>query len=463
MLIKPVLLIIDDEFKSFATLPYFIKSRYFSPILVSDEQQAIQAIHDYKNRIKLILLDQKSSRLGGGGFIQIAKKIIPQTAFLITFPLGPILYHANRFYELNQVNLKNDIDIILSAIAEKTGLFDLSSNDNNLSGQPLSFFGPIIGQSREMNQIYKLIQTIKNSTSTVCIQGESGTGKELIAKTIHEHSPKKNNPFIAINCCSIPSNLAESEFFGHEKGAFTSASNQHKGKFELAGNGTLFLDEIGELEPNIQTKLLRFLQEKEFHRVGGNSTIHSHSRIITATNRDLYQDVINGRFREDLFYRINVIPIYIPPLRKRRQDIPLLLEHFFNKYCQTLNCKPPQITEDALEALNAFSYPGNIRELMNIVERLSVTCNNQIIKLEDLPFEIQESAGTDIDQKMNILQELPEGGVPLQHMERELILKTLEKTSGNKSDASRMLGITRRLLYLRLKEYGLSSSSTTSF
>jgi two-component system NtrC family response regulator len=263
---------------------------------------------------------------------------------------------------------------------------------------------------------------------------------------------------VAINCCSISENLFESELFGHEKGAFTSAFNLHKGKCEIASGGTLFLDEIGELEANIQIKLLRFLQEKEFHRVGGNSIIHSDCRLITATNRNLDQDIVNRRFREDLYYRINVIPIYVPPLRKRRQDIPLLLEHFFKKYSETINRSPAKLTPDALEALQAYHYPGNIRELINIVERLSVICSSQLISFDDLPQEIQRTAKSP-SECHTMLKELPEEGVPLQTVERELILKTLEKTSGNKVVASKMLGITRRLLYLRLKEYTQKASA----
>ncbi len=456
--IKPIFLIINDDSRSFTSLPYFISSDIFSPMLVSGESQALHQVHNYKDRIRLILIDQKSSGLGAAGFMQVVKRIIPETSFLITSPLGPIFYHANRFYELTRVNLKDDIDLVLSAVADKTGLAHLDSNNHISFEQHRSFLGRLIGWSQEMNEIYKLIQTIEKSTSSVLIQGESGTGKELIAQTIHENSPRRDKRFVAINCCSIPSNLAESEFFGHEKGAFTSAYNLHKGKFEEANGGTLFLDEIGELEPSIQTKLLRFLQEKEFQRVGGNMTIHSNCRLITATNRNLYQDVIDGRFRKDLYYRINVIPIYVPPLRKRRQDLPLLLEHFFKMYTQDGSC--PRLTEEALEALYTYCYPGNVRELINIVERISVTCPTGIIGIDDLPQEIRRTE-KEKSKIESMLLELPEEGVSIQNVERELIIKTLEKTSGNKTVASRMLGITRRLLYLRLKEYGLISSATS--
>jgi two-component system NtrC family response regulator len=455
---KPLFLIVDDDSHSFASLPHCIKSDTFSPLLVPDEQHAFELLRHYANRIQLILIDQKSSGLGGAGFLHVAKRIVPQVAFLITTPLGPIFSHSNRFYELMRVNLKSDIDTILTAIAEKIDLLNSKTLTNLHSWQRRPSFGEIIGQSQEMNQIYSLIQTISKSTSTVCIQGESGTGKELIARTIHANSPRHDKPFVAINCCSISENLFESELFGHEKGAFTSAFNLHKGKCEIASGGTLFLDEIGELEANIQIKLLRFLQEKEFHRVGGNSIIHSDCRLITATNRNLDQDIVNRRFREDLYYRINVIPIYVPPLRKRRQDIPLLLEHFFKKYSETINRSPAKLTPDALEALQAYHYPGNIRELINIVERLSVICSSQLISFDDLPQEIQRTAKSP-SECHTMLKELPEEGVPLQTVERELILKTLEKTSGNKVVASKMLGITRRLLYLRLKEYTQKASA----
>ncbi len=250
----------------------------------------------------------------------------------------------------------------------------------------------------------------------------------------------------------------ESELFGHERGAFTSAMQQRKGKFEIASGGTLFLDEIGELDKLLQVKLLRVLQEKEFQRVGGNVTIKTDVRIIAATSQDLKKDVKSGRFRDDLFYRLNVVPITIPPLRDRKEDIPLLLNHFLEVYAREMDMPLPVMTEEVKDALLSYSYPGNVRELANIVERLLVTCPGGESIIQYLPEELCQKAGMAI-HSTGLINQLPEGGVRLQDVEKELLVKTLEMTNGNKLAAAKMLGITRRLLYLRLSEYGLSSSN----
>ena len=248
----------------------------------------------------------------------------------------------------------------------------------------------------------------------------------------------------------------ESELFGHERGAFTGATYQKKGKFEVAQNGTLLLDEIGELDKDLQVKLLRVLQEKEFQRVGGNKTYHTDARIIAATSQEMKNAVKRGTFREDLYYRLNVLPIHIPPLRERKEDIPLLLEHFFHKSPMSTNGSLPTFFPAAWEALLNYSYPGNVRELANIVERLTVTCRFGQISLSDLPGEVRDRLGPETESPSSgHLKELPMHGVSLAEVERELILKTLRKASGNKLAAAKMLGITRRLLYLRLAQYNL--------
>jgi transcriptional regulator with GAF, ATPase, and Fis domain len=316
-------------------------------------------------------------------------------------------------------------------------------------------FGVIIGRSQGINDVYRLIDNLKDSCATVLVQGESGTGKELVAQTIHQTSTRRNRPFVAVNCGAIPENLIESELFGHERGAFTTAMYQRKGKFEIARGGTLFLDEIGELDRELQVKLLRVLQEKEFQRVGGNQSHKTDVRIIAATSRDLKNAVQDGHFRDDLFYRLNVVPIHIPPLRERQEDIPLLLDHFFKKFAEDMDRSAPLVAPEASSLLLDYSYQGNVRELTNIVERLLVICSNGKITSQDLPQEVREEAG-ETPGPAKLLKELPNEGVPLQELEKELILKTLKMTSWNKTAAARMLGMTRRLLYLRLAEYGLS-------
>ena len=454
---KPVVLIVDDEYRVLRALARLISPQEFTAVWVPDEQQGLAALQDQPERIRIVIIDLKSSGMGGGGFLQHTRHLAPHAAVLITGPLGPCLYQDGDFYEFSGSSLKKDINGILLSIAQKMDNGQISRKKKDRKPERKDRFGAIIGRSDSINAIYRLIDHLQGSSSTVLIQGESGTGKELIAQTIHQTSPRKNRHFVAINCGAIPTNLMESELFGHERGAFTSAVTQRIGKFEIAAGGTLFLDEIGELDRDLQVKLLRVLQEKEFQRVGGNNTYKTDVRIIAATSQDLSQAVQSGHFRDDLFYRLNVIPVHVLPLRERRADIPLLLDHFFNNTAGEMGRNPPVLSEEVLNALNNYRYPGNVRELANIVERLLTMCPDGKISLEDLPHEVREEAAY-APQTANVLNDLPDGGACLSEVEKELILKTLEMTSGNKAAAARMIGITRRRLYLRLSQYGLASA-----
>lgn len=456
-MVKPAVLIVDDQHRSFRVLLRLISDDLFSPLWAADEQQGVTLLEANADRVRIILIDQNSSGIGGGGFLHLARKKAPHAAILITAPLGPFLYHNGEFFDFSASSLKEDINAVLLSIVEK---MDASRRPNDASHPQEKYkerFGVIIGASRSINKIYRLIEKLKTSDVTVLIQGESGTGKELVAQTIHKTGLRKNHPFVALNCGAIPANLVESELFGHERGAFTTALHQRKGKFEVAHGGTIFLDEIGELDPEVQVKLLRVLQEKEFERVGGNKSFKTDVRVIAATSRNLKVAIQKGHFRDDLFYRLNVVPIYVPPLRERRGDISLLLDHFFRETSEREGREAPFLTEDAAGLLLNYAYPGNVRELANIVERLAVICSHEKITTSDLPEEIRETENiSPAFDKM--LKRLPEGGVSLKEIERELILKTLQMTSGNKAAAARMLGITRRLLYLRLCQYGLSQN-----
>jgi len=453
---KPVVLIIDDQYRSFRPLLRLISSDMFSVIWVSDEQQGLKSLKNQGEKARIIIIDLKSSGMGGGGFLCQARKISPHVAILITAPLGPFLYQEGTFYDFSGPNLKQDINTILLSITRKIGVVHDHKKNKARPRKYKDRFGVIIGCSKGINEVYRLIENLEDSWATVLIQGESGTGKELVAQTIHQTSTRRNRPFVAINCGAIPANLIESELFGHERGAFTTAIYQKKGKFEIAHEGTLFLDEIGELDKELQVKLLRVLQEKEFQRVGGNRSYKTGARIIAATNLDLKKSVRAGHFREDLFYRLNVIPIHIPPLRERREDIPLLLDHFFHKFAKDMHRSTPFFSSKARSLLLDYSYHGNVRELTNIVERLLVICSNGEIACHDLPEELREEADRP-PGSTKLLNKLPDGGVPLQELEKELILKTLKMTSWNKASTARMLGMTRRLLYLRLAQYGFSA------
>jgi len=295
---------------------------------------------------------------------------------------------------------------------------------------------------------------IASSRATVLIQGESGTGKELLARLIHQLSPRSVKPIITVNCGALPESLIESELFGHEKGAFTGAAARRIGRFEEADGGTLFLDEIGELTMPVQVKLLRFLQEREFQRVGGNSNIRADVRIISATNRDLDGMVKEGKFREDLFYRLNVVVMSIPPLRERRDDIPVLMDFFLKRFASENGKDIVGISSEARDLLMKYDYPGNVRELENIIERAVVIARNEVLSLEDLPFSEEAMVASP-------------GGIPeegegklrgaMEHLEKQMIKEAMEKTGYHQTRAAEMLGLSERMLRYKLKKYGLKS------
>jgi DNA-binding NtrC family response regulator len=325
----------------------------------------------------------------------------------------------------------------------------------------------LVGQSNEMKLIYGIIDKVADTPSTVLISGESGTGKELVAKALHERSSRRHKPFIKINCAAIPKTLMESEMFGYEKGAFTGANSSKPGRFELADGGTLFLDEIGEIPVEMQVKLLRAIQESEFERVGGIKTLKVDVRLITATNRDLEKEVKDGNFREDLFYRLNVVPLKLPPLRERRSDIPLLVEHILQKFNERLKKSVEGISREALDRLCERSWPGNIRELENVLERTILFCSTNRIEESDLPRE--EATGGEIVRAMassdsgGVVSEPLTGDTSLKDLvraetnkiERELIAKALDETSGNVTQAAKKLKISRKSLQMKMKDFGL--------
>lgn len=315
-------------------------------------------------------------------------------------------------------------------------------------------FCNIIGSSKKMEKVFEMIQTVSNTMSTVLIQGESGTGKELVAKAIHHSSQRKDKPLIEINCSALSEGLLESELFGHEKGAFTGAMSRKKGRFELADGGTLFLDEVGEISPRLQVKLLRVLQEKQFERVGGIEPVKVDFRLIAATNKDLKYEVSKGNFREDLFFRLSVITIKLPPLRERREEIPLLVSHFLQKYSSREGKNISTIAPDAMNCLMKYDWSGNVRELENCIERAVVVCNSERIMLSHLPEEILECLS---DKEEKFYAPPPEiKDMDLHKKEKELILDALRKTGWNKAKAAKLLNIHRRTIYNRIKKYSLN-------
>ncbi len=304
----------------------------------------------------------------------------------------------------------------------------------------------MVGTSNAMQEVYRLIEQVANSNATVLIRGESGTGKDLVAHAVHYNSLRSGKPFIKVNCTALPDNLLESELFGHEKGAFTGAFERKPGRFELANGGTIFLDEIGDFSMNLQVKLMRVIQFKEFERVGGAETIKSNVRIIVATNKNLEEGIKSGIFREDLFYRINVFPIFIPPLRDRKDDIMLLADFFLEKYSRENNKQITRISTPAIDMLTSYHWPGNVRELENCIERAALVCDGDVVRSEHLPPSLQMIKKTEQAEQLTLADRV-------ENLERELIIDALKKTAGRQNRAAGELGITERMLGYKIRKY----------
>ncbi len=351
------------------------------------------------------------------------------------FELDDVLFTLRRFFEYQE----------------------LSAEVKKLRGQ-LERPDPsvkIIGKTNAMQEVYKTIGRVARSDATVLVWGETGTGKELVAQTIHEHSTYRQGPMVKVSCAALPETLLESELFGHEKGSFTGAMVQRKGRFEMAHKGTIFLDEVGEMSFGTQKKLLRVLQEKEFERVGGSTPIQVDVRVVAATNKDLMAEVTAGRFREDLYYRLNVIAVFMPPLRDRMEDIPLLVEHFLHKHRFSISSPPSRITEEALKVLEQWDWPGNVRELENTIERAVVMAQGGIITSQHLYLTpTRQKRFVDLDQKLMSKQTLNE---IMADMERQLLEQAMIRSEGKRETAAKMLGVDVSSLEVRLRDYSLET------
>ncbi|MCK8602448.1 sigma-54-dependent transcriptional regulator [Desulfoferrobacter suflitae] len=378
--------------------------------------------------------------LTGFGTIGTAVEALKKGAFdYMTKPanMDEILLALNRIQELHALKMDN---VMLRSQLQERYQFD-----------------NIIGRSAPMEALYRIIRRVAKTDSTVLLTGESGTGKELIANAIHFSSDRNNKPIVPINCGAIPEELLESELFGHEKGAFTGAVKERKGRFELAHRGTIFLDEIGEMPLKLQVKLLRFLQERKFERIGGGRTIQVDVRIIAATNKDLEKAVENGEFREDLYYRINVIPIRVPPLRERDGDVALIAQHFLRQHCMEKGVSLKKLTSSAMAALEAYEWPGNVRELENLIERLVILTEADVIQMNDLPARIRRQPKSHVENKEQLIEA---GGVDLKktldELENRLIMEALEKANGVRARAAQLLGLNRTTLVEKMKKKHLT-------
>lgn len=427
-----------------------LKNEEYKITTASDGLEAIDIV--LNNDIDLILLDLKMPKADGMEVLRkVREKNLNIPIVMITahgtmesaveaMKLGAIDYISKPFnIDELKIIIKNALNI--GNMQEKIEL--LTEELNSKSGKT------IIYKSEKMKGILDVVNKVADSNATVLITGESGTGKELIANALHFGSNRNNKPYVKINCGALPENLLESELFGHERGAFTGAVSKKIGRFELADGGTLFLDEVGELTPSIQVKLLRVLQEKEFERVGGTDTIKVDVRILAATNRNLLDMVKKGEFREDLFYRLNVIPIEIPPLRDRKEEIPSLIKFFINRYSTNIKKGGIEFSDEALEALVNYKWIGNIRELENFIERVAILNDGKTIKIADLPKEILNNRSEFTEFA------IPDEGINLDGVERNLIVQALKKANNNQTKAAKLLGITRHTLMYRMEKYNI--------
>jgi len=400
-----------------------------------------------ENDFDIAITDLKLPEADGIELLKYAKKIKPQTEIIIVTAYGTV-DKAVGAMKLGAVDfITKPFSIEHVRIQVEKILKNRKTREENIYLKS-KIKGRIIGESSKIKSIIEFAGKIAQKDATVLITGESGTGKELVAEEIHSRSGRNESPIIKVNCAALAPGILESELFGHEKGAFTDALYTKKGRFELAHGGIIFLDEIGDLPLSLQVKLLRVIQEKTFERVGGEKTIKVDVRVIAATNKNLKEAVKQGIFREELYYRLNVVEINVPPLRERKEDIPLLVDYFISKYSEYNNYKIKGITKEALDVLSAYSYPGNVRELENIIQRIMVMCSGEMIDAEDIPYEVQANIPQSADKGTNLSSKV-------EVYEKDLILKALEETKGNKAKAAEVLKINRATLMAKIKKYGI--------
>ncbi len=450
------ILVVDDDVNHLKTLRTIIKS-WGHPVSVADDGTgAVESVR--KQSYDLILMDVRMAQMDGIESLQRIKRYNPAIPILIMTAYSSVdsAVEALKAGAYDYLTKPLDFDLLKMTLERALEHAGLKAENRQLKNRQRGEYrlDNIIGRSKPMMALIDMLAMIAPSEATVLITGESGTGKELIAKSIHHNSHRKDHPLVVINCAAISETLLESELFGHEKGAFTGADKRREGRFMQADKGTIFLDEIGETSPAMQTKLLRVIQEREIQRVGGEEILDVDVRIIAATNRNPEKDVKSGRFRQDLYYRLNVVPINIPPLRERQDDIPLLARHFMAQYARKNRKTVKGFSPLAMDILLHYAWPGNVRELENTVERAVILLPDEHITEKELPANITEAFA----EKRNNwpLQAPAAGNRPLEEIEKEAILATLESSGGNKSETARRLKINRKTLHTKLKDYGVN-------
>ena len=454
---QSTILVVDDDRAHRTMLRTLLGGWGYIVEEADDGVRAIETIHE--KPFDLVMMDIRMVEVSGLEALPAIKRFNPAIPVIIMTAYSSVetAVEALKKGAYDYLTKPLDFDELRLSIARAMDHSRLKEENRALKESLGAGFdtGDIIGHSRAMKELLETVALVAPTEATVLIIGESGTGKELIAGAIHFNSPRRDMPFIKVNCAAITETLLESELFGHEKGAFTGADRRKEGRFRLAHGGTIFLDEISEMSIAMQAKLLRVIQEKEVQRVGGEDVLKVDVRVIAATNRDLKREIETGRFREDLYYRLNVVTLPVPSLRERIEDVPLLAQHFLELFVEKNRRHIKGLTPQAMDRLIRYSWPGNVRELMNAVERGVIMCRGEYVS--ELDFSIPLRDGLDRASDTDKMQILP-ADVSLEEVEKETIIRTLESTSGNKSEAARRLGITRRTLHKKLKKYGMMQS-----
>lgn len=448
---KTSILIVDDEKNSRDGLARALQ-RSYEVVVAENGQKALDVLAT--RPVDIMLSDVRMPGMDGLTLLQRALARTPQPLCIMLTAYGTIELAVEAMkrgaydFLTKPINLDR-LDILLQRAVhsrkveiENKQLREQLDSKYNLTS--------IVGQSQAMEEVFDTVRQVAPSRATVLIQGESGTGKELVAHAIHQLSPRNHGPYVAVHCAALSSNLLESELFGHEKGAFTGANERRRGRFEMADGGTLFLDEVGEIDPSIQVKILRVLEERNFERVGGHENIEVDVRLVAATNRDLKKMVEEGKFREDLFYRLYVVVLTLPPLRERQGDIPILVQHFLQSMAKDNGKVIEGVTPEVMDILQSYTWPGNVRELRNIVERMVVLSRSPKIGVRDLPASLR-----DLGRGAGQPGFSSPSGLNIENAERQLVVRALKTHNNNRTKAAKELGISRRTLHRKLNEYGL--------
>jgi DNA-binding NtrC family response regulator len=456
------ILVIDDDPVILEVIAEILRSNGYEVVAAPNGESGIREARS--NYFDLVLTDLVMPDIGGMEVLTHMVSTYPETICIILTGYGTIKssVEAIKNGAFNYITKPITASELLTVVERALRFKDLEEENTRLKRelQQKYRYDNLIGTSNAIEKVYGLIEKVADTDSTVLISGPSGSGKELIARAIHYHSSRRDKPLVVINCGAVPEELLESELFGHERGAFTGAYKSRIGRFEMADRGTVFLDEVGEMSPALQVKLLRVLQEHTFERVGGTRTIRVDVRIIAATNKNLTIAISKETFREDLYYRLNVIPIKVPSLKQRKSDIPLLIDFFLKKSQRGKKKRITGFSPDAMEAMLEFDWPGNVRELENVIKRLTVLCENQEVSLDDLPEHIQQASGSVQSDKEEFVGEGVSLNEAVRDFEKRLILDALDKSSWIKAKAAKLLNIKRTTLVEKIKKQNLSEKAS---